>query len=69
MPTTPEGTSMRAPVHLDSSPEWGSMADYGNRYGLSESTVRRMIATGELAARRFGRQIRLNLNQDGRPVT
>ncbi|MFF2485274.1 helix-turn-helix domain-containing protein [Microbacterium sp. NPDC058062] len=49
--------------------EWGSIADYGAKYGLSDSTVRRMISAGELAARRFGRQIRIDLNQNGRPVT
>lgn len=50
-------------------PEYGNLTEYGEKYGLSAATVRRMIARGEVQARRFGRQIRIDLNQDGRPVT
>jgi hypothetical protein len=58
---------MTTPIAV--APEWGSLAAYGDKYNISAATVRRMVARGELEARRFGRQIRIDLNQDGRPVT
>ena len=52
-----------------SEPEWGTIDVAMARYDLSRDTVRRMIARGEIEARRFGpRLIRVNLASMGRPL-
>jgi excisionase family DNA binding protein len=42
--------------------EWGTLQDAATRYAVSVKTIRRMIARGEVDARRVGsRMIRVNL--------
>ena len=43
-------------------PEWGTIQQAADRYKVSAKTVRRLIARGEIEAKRFGpRLIRINL--------
>ena len=42
--------------------KWGSIHEAGDYLGVSVDTIRRMIARGEIEARRFGsRTLRVNL--------
>jgi len=50
------------PKHTSSSLAWVSIEAAAAHFDLSISTVRRMVARGEIEARRFGpRLIRVNL--------
>lgn len=55
-----------------SLPCWGTMDDASEQFKLSKDTIRRMIARGEIEAKRFGpRLIRVNLSSiesAGRPL-
>jgi excisionase family DNA binding protein len=46
------------------TPRWGDIQDVMAHLKVSKDTVRRMIARGDIKARRFGpRLIRIDLNQ------
>lgn len=49
-----------------------SVADVAEYLGISKTTVRRLIANGELPARKIGQQIRIapkDVGRLGKPVT
>jgi excisionase family DNA binding protein len=62
-PTKPEVGGENSALETDPSPEqperFLSVADVAVRLGVSEKTVRRMIARGDLRAHRVGRLIRV----------
>ena len=59
-------------MNATTAPVWGSIAETATRLGVSEKTVRRMIARGEVTAKRFGPRlirVRLDLLEDaGTPL-
>ncbi|HEY5224963.1 MAG TPA: helix-turn-helix domain-containing protein [Microbacteriaceae bacterium] len=54
------------------TPHWGTIADAAQYYSVSTRTIRRMIAAGDLEARRVGKKlVRINLAalaEAGRPL-
>lgn len=50
MPSSPAG-----------APTWGTLNDAADHLRLSVRTVRRMVSRGEVDARRFGNQIRVDM--------
>jgi len=48
--------------HPDSAPVWGTLAEAGEHLQLSPWTVRRMISRGQIHARKFGQQIRVDMS-------
>jgi excisionase family DNA binding protein len=47
---------------------WGSVQDAADMFGIHPATVRRLIAAGEIEARRLRRRLVVNLDTVGKPV-
>lgn len=56
--------------HFPTAPNWVTIPEAADHYKVSTKTVRRMIARGEIEAKRVGpRLIRINLAAEiGRPL-